>query len=213
MKNIILLNIGLAVGHIESATEHLDPHTALRAIGDHLPSTQVKEWYVRIHPLTGEKTLVVRLATAIAGPNTLEPCVYDLCKATRQDCISGKLFVRNDPVHEFLTGPNAAEYGGGFNPTYWLKVTCDNAPKPAAETLANLMVDRTLGNWTLGKVQDSLAVARFEHVSGDEACGGNAYLEIGERVSLIDYDSMFSLPLSIVTLLRQAGVEVDREFE
>jgi hypothetical protein len=120
MKNTLLLNIGLAVGHVESATEYLDPLTALHAIGDHLPSTQVKEWYVRVHPLTGEKTLVLRLATAINGPYTLEPCIYDLSLACRQDCIAGKLFVRNEPVCEFLTGPKASEYGGKFDPTYWL---------------------------------------------------------------------------------------------
>ena len=118
MKNTLLLNIGLAVGHIESAT-------VLHAIGDHLPSTQVKEWHVRIHPLTGEKTLVVRLATAINGPYTLEPCIYDLCLATRQDCIAGKLFLIGQGVCEFLIGPKAAEYGGAFDPTYWLSVTSD----------------------------------------------------------------------------------------
>jgi len=125
MKNTLLLNIGLAVGHIESATEHLDPFTVLHAIGDHMPSTQVKEWYVRIHPLTGELTLVVRLATAINGPYTLELCIYDLSLACRQDCIAGKLFLIGQGVCEFLIGPKAAEYGGAFDPTYWLSVTSD----------------------------------------------------------------------------------------
>lgn len=214
MKNTLLLNIGLAVGHIESATEHLDPLTALHAIGDHLPATQVKEWYVRIHPLTGEKTLVVRLVTRIAGSFSLEPCVYDLCKATRQDCIAGKLFVRGEGTCEFLTGPKAAEYGGVFDPTYWLKVTCDNAPKPAAETLANLVAERTLGDWTLsGFVQGTKDVVCFQHVAGYDVRSGNAYLEISEGVALADYDGTPVLPLGVITLLRQAGVEVDREFE
>jgi len=215
--NTLLLNIGLAIGHIESAIEHLDPLTALHAIGDHLPSTQVKEWYVRVHPLTGEKTLVVRLATAIAGPNTLEPCVYDLCKATRQDCIAGKLLTFSQGIrttHKFLTGPKAAKYGGKFDPTYWLKVTCDNAPKPAAETLANLVGERTLGEWKLtGFVQGSRDVVCFEHVAGNNVRSGNAYLEISEGVSLADYDGTLTLPLAVITLLRQVGVEVDREFE
>jgi hypothetical protein len=215
MKNTVLLNIGLAVGHIESATEQLDPLTVLHAIGDHLPATQVKEWYVRVHPLTGEKTLVVGMATAIAGPYTLEPCVYDLCLATRQDCIAGKLFTLIDGIpcdHEFLTGPKAAEYGGKFDPTYWLRVTCDNAPKPAAETLANLAVELTMGNWELmGFVEGSPDVVCFEHESGRS---GNAYLEIAdEGVTLADYDGTVALPLAVITMLRQVGVEVDREFE
>ena len=127
--NTLSLNIGLAVGNVESATETLDPLTALHAIGDHLPATQVKEWYVRVHPLTGELTLVVRLVTRIAGPNTLAPCIHDLCLALRQDCISGKLAISGQPTHEFLTGPKAADYGGAFDATYWLPVTCDNKPR------------------------------------------------------------------------------------
>ena len=123
MKNTLSLNIGLAVGNVETATETLDPLTALHAIGDHLPATQVKEFYVRVHPITGELTLVVRLATRIAGPNTLAPCIHDLCLALRQDCISGKLAVRGEKTYEFLTGPKAEDYGGAFDPTYWLAVT------------------------------------------------------------------------------------------
>jgi hypothetical protein len=216
MKNTVLLNIGLAVGHIESATEQLDPLTVLHAIGDHIPATQVKEWHVRVHPLTGEKTLVIRLVTAINGPYTLEPCIYDLCKATRQDCIAGKLLTVVDGTpcnHEFLTGPKAAEYGGAFDPTYWLDVTCDNAPKPAAETLANLMTEHTFGNWKLtGFVNDGDGdFVCFEHESGRS---GNAYLEIAdEGVTLADYDGTVALPLAVITMLRQVGVEVDREFE
>ena len=133
--NTLSLNIGLAVGNVETATEMLDPLTALHAISDHLPATQVQEWQVRVHPLTGELTLVVRLATRIAGPNTLAPCIHDLCLALRQDCISGRLAVRGEAIHEFLTGPKAADYGGAFDPTYWLAVTCDNAPQSPCYTV------------------------------------------------------------------------------
>lgn len=120
--NTLSLNIGLAVGNVTVATETIDPLTALHAIGEHLPATQVKEWYVRVHPITGEPTLVVRLATRIAGPYSLAPCIHDLCLALRQDCISGKLAVRGEEIHEFLTGPKAADYGGAFDATYWLSV-------------------------------------------------------------------------------------------
>lgn len=213
IQNTILLNIGLAVGHIESATEQLDPLTVLHAIGDHIPATQVKEWHVRVHPLTGEKTLVIRLVTAINGPYTLEPCIYDLSMACRQDCVAGKLFVRDQHVSEFLIGPKAAEYGGAFDPTYWLDVTCDNAPKPAAETLANLRAELTMGNWKLtGFVNDGDGdFVCFEHESGRS---GNAYLEIADKgVTLADYDGTVALPLAVITMLRQAGVDVDRDLE
>ena len=145
-------------------------------------------------------------------PQPLEPCVYDLCKATRQDCISGKLFVRNDPVHEFLTGSKAAEYGGAFDPTYWLKVTCDNAPKPVAETLANLMVDRTLGNGPWARYRTPLTCSGLSMSQATKLAAATLTWKSakGEPDRLRQH--VFAT-LSIVTLLRQAGVEVDREFE
>lgn len=214
--NSLSLNIGLAVGNIDTATETLDPLTALHAIADHLPATQVKDWYVRIHPLTGEPTLVVRCTTRIAGPNTLAPCIHDLCLATRQDCIAGKLAVGGGAIHEFLTGPKAADYGGAFDETYWLAVTCDNAPQPVGATLANVFADRTLAGWTLGRMENESMTLWFEHSSGTEENGGNCYLELsadGAQVDLIDADGTFSLPKPVITLLRQAGVFVDSTFE
>lgn len=212
--NTLSLNIGLSVGNVTTATETLDPLTALHAIGDHLPVTQVKEWYVRVHPITGELTLVVRLATQIAGPNTLAPCIHDLCLALRQDCISGKLAVRGEKIHEFLTGPKAEDYGGAFDPTYWLPVTCDNAPQPLNTVLANLYADRTLAGWTLGRMQFDTMVLWFEHTSGVEGRGGNCYLEItGAQVDLVDADGTAELPKPVITMLRQAGVFVGPYFE
>lgn len=212
--NTLSLNIGLAVGNVTTATETLDPLTALHAICDHLPATQVKEWHIRVHPLTGELTLVVRLATRIAGPNTLAPCIHDLCLACRQDCISGKLAVQGEEIHEFLTGPKAADYGGAFDPTYWLPVTCDNAPQSSSVTLANLFADRTLAGWTLGRVENEPMVLWFEHSSGVEGRGGNCYLEFtGSQVELVDADGTAELPKPVITMLRQAGVMVGTEFE
>lgn len=214
MKNTLSLNIGLAVGNVTTATETLDPLTALHAIGDHLPATQVKEWHVRVHPITGELTLVVRLRTAIAGPNTLAPCIHDLCLALRQDCISGKLAVRGEAIHEFLTGPKAAEYSGGaFDPTYWLPVTCDNALQSSSVTLANLYAERTMGGWTLGTARrdSEPMVLWFEH---DNGTGGNCYLEFtGPQIELVDADGTAELPKPVITMLRQAGVFVDPDFE
>jgi hypothetical protein len=209
--NTLSLNIGLAVGNVETATETIDPLTALHAIGDHLPATQVKEWYVRVHPLTGELTLVVRLATRIAGPNTLAPCIHDLCLALRQDCISGKLAVAGEAIHEFLTGPKAAEYSGGaFDPTYWLPVTCDNAPQPLNTVLANLYADRTLAGWTLGRMESEPMVLWFEHITDS----GNCYLDYTDLgLELIDADGTAELPKPVLTMLRQAGVFVGPEFE
>ena len=211
--NTLSLNIGLAVGNVETATETLDPLTALHAIGDHLPATQVKEWYVRVHPITGELTLVVRLATRIAGPNTLAPCIHDLCLALRQDCISGKLAVRGEEACEFLTGPKAADYGGAFDATYWLPVTCDNAPQPLNTVLANLYAERTMAGWTLGTARrdSEPMVLWFEH---DNGTGGNCYLEFtGSQVYLVDADGTVELPKPVITMLRQAGVMVGTEFE
>jgi hypothetical protein len=219
--NTLSLNIGLAVGNVESATETLDPLTALHAIGNHLPATRVKEWYVRVHPMTGELTLVVRLATRIAGPNTLAPCIHDLCLALRQDCISGKLAVRGEgqpkegwnageEIHEFLTGPKAADYGGAFDPTCWLPVTCDNAPQSTGVTMANLYADRTLAGWTLGRMESDPMVLWFEHDNGTD---GNCYLEIGAQVDLVDADGTVELPKPVITMLRQAGVMVSPDFE
>ena len=211
--NTLSLNIGLSVGNVETATETLDPLTALHAIGDHLPATQVKEWYVRVHPITGELTLVVRLATRIAGPNTLAPCIHDLCLALRQDCISGKLAVRGEEACEFLTGPKAADYGGAFDATYWLPVTCDNAPQPLNTVLANLYAERTMAGWTLGTARrdSEPMVLWFEH---DNGTGGNCYLEFtGSQVYLVDADGTVELPKPVITMLRQAGVMVGTEFE
>ena len=225
MKNTLSLNIGMAVGNVETATETLDPFVALYTIGDHLPATQVKEWYVRVHPITGELTLVVRLLTALAGPNALALCIHDLCLALRQDCISGKLAIRGEgqakegwnageTIHEFLSGPKAADYGGAFDPTYWLAVTCDNTPQPLSTVLANLYGDRTLAGWTLGRMESDPMVLWFEHSSGVEGRGGNCYLDyVGTGLELIDADGTTELPKPVITMLRQAGVTVDPDFE
>ena len=211
--NTIYLNIGLNIGNEVGA---LQPLTALHAIGDHLPASQVKQWHVRIHPLTDEPTLVVRISTRIAGPNTLAPCIHDLSVALSQDCIAGKLCISGEPIHEFLTGPNTEPYGDAFNPDYWLSITCDNNPLPVADTLANLFEDRTLNGWTLGRMENESMTLWFEHASGTEDKGGNCYLELsddGTQVDLIDADGTYCLPLAVVTMLRQAGVFVDSTFE
>ena len=222
--NTLSLNIGLAVGNVTTATETLEPLTALTAITQHLPATEVKEWHVRVHPITGEPTLVVRLATRIAGPNTLAPCIHDLCLALRQDCISGKLvgwgegqakegWNAGEAIHEFLTGPKAADYGGAFDATYWLPVTCDNAPQSIGVTLANLYAERTLAGWTLGmaRMESEPRVLWFEH---DNGTGGNCYLDYtGLGFELVDADGTTELPKPVITMLRQAGVMVSPDFE
>ena len=209
--NSLTLNIGLNIGN---AGEKLDVLRALHAIADHLPATQVKAWFVRIHPLTDEPTLVIRCATRIAGPNTLAPCIHDLSLACRQDCIAGKLAIHGEAIHEFLTGPNTAPYGDAFDEKYWLPVTCDNAPQPIADTLANLFADRTMNGWTLSRMENQSMTLCFERSS--DGLGGNCHLEMdieGTALELTDYEGTSSLPMAVTTMLRQAGVFVDRSFE
>ena len=156
--NTLSLNIGLNIGN---AGKKLDVLSALHAIADHLPATEVKAWFVRIHPLTDEPTLVVRCATRIAGPQSMHLCIHDLSLACQQDCIAGKLAIHGEAIHEFLTGPNTAPYGNAFDEKYWLPVTCDNAPQPIADTLANLFANICLqvagGGWTAAQTAKAIS--------------------------------------------------------
>jgi len=201
--NTLYLNIGLNIGTSHNA---LKPLTALHAIADHLPLSQVKEWHVRIHPLTGEPTLVVRISTRIAGPNTLAPCIHGISLALSQDCISGKLCISGEAIHEFLTGPNTAPYGDAFDPDYWLAVACDNNPQELDTMYANLIGEHRLNGWTMG--WNFTAGVWFKRDS--DGAGGKVYFTDNE---VVDYEGVSSLPLAVVTMLRQAGALVSVDFE
>lgn len=102
----LVFNIGLQVGSIE-------PHGQLvRSIKFLAELFEPSSLRSEIRQSATERTLVVELNSSVCD---LANRVHTLCLALYQDAIS---WTANG--HGFLTGPKAADWGGEFNPEFFL---------------------------------------------------------------------------------------------
>lgn len=102
----LVFNIGLQVGTIE-------PHGQLvRSIKFLAELFEPSSLRTEIRQSTTERTLVVELDSSVCD---LTNRVHTLCLALHQDAIA---WTANG--HGFLTGPKAADWGGEFNPEFFL---------------------------------------------------------------------------------------------
>ena len=102
----LTLNIGLQVGTIEPHGQLVHSIKFLAELFE--PSALRTE----VRQSATERTLVVELDTKVC---CLENRVHTLCLALNQDAIAWSL----DGIG-FLTGPKAADWGGSFNPEFFL---------------------------------------------------------------------------------------------
>lgn len=200
--SILTLNIGQLVGaaHIHTLA------TDLAAVAIAFPEFSVVRSYTRIAE-SGEPTSCIRISGDCDLTGKLAARLFFLCILTAQEAIPA----RCGDV-ELLAGPNAKAWGD-FNPDLFLEAVPDNIPVQADDALWNLR--HTVGHlngWTIAAHNATLS-GWFERDS--DGTGGGLWFERNEadRLELIDYDGVFSLPVAILTLLRSAGVQVDRSFE
>lgn len=111
---LLQLNIGLRVN---GKPGFIGPRTVVEEVTPALPNYgHIAR--TEIHPITGEPTVIIGLIIADnVTPGQLEAKIHFLCALLQQDCIAGKLGDTG-----FLYGPNVADYGGEFNPVYWLEI-------------------------------------------------------------------------------------------
>lgn len=197
--SILTLNIGQLVGaaHIHTLA------TDLAAVAIAFPEFSVVRSYTRI-AASGEPTSCIQLK---GDGCDLAARLHYLCSLTSQEAIPA----RCDDV-ELLAGPNAAAWGD-FNPDLFLEALPDNRPVPARDALWTLRSGRQYRDgWTLGTHDETLS-GWFERDA--DGTGGNLLYERNEadQLELIDYDGVFALPVAILTLLRDIGVQADRSFE
>lgn len=108
---LLQLNVGL---WINGKPGNIGPRTVVEEVIATLPNYgHVAR--VQIHPITGEPTVIIGMI--VADNIELEAKIHFLCHLLQQDCIAGKLGDIG-----FLYGPNVADYGGEFNPVYWLEI-------------------------------------------------------------------------------------------
>lgn len=208
--NTIHLNIGLSIGTKQDALQMPQIAVALEAA---LPGMKIRESHIR--QSATERTACIVLTVADAAD--LHGPIMDLCYLLEQDAIAGRVF-GNHP-YDFLIGPKAAEWGGTFNPDYWLDPVPDNAPVAADDalwTLRHAVMQRT--GWTIAAYAARLS-GWFERDS-DGTGGGLWYSrenpETGDEdghLHLIDYSGTHALPRPVLIALRLAGVSVDSTFE
>ena len=107
MIKTIELNIGLNVGDTptHSAASII---AALLKVQPDLIMVEARE----TERGTGEEAALIRYTVPAAG-NT-QGAIDKLSRALEQDCIAAKV-----QGHGLLIGPNAADWGGAFNPDYW----------------------------------------------------------------------------------------------
>lgn len=200
--SILTLNIGQLVGAAHIHTLETD----LAAVAIAFPEFSVVRSFTRIAE-SGEPTSCIQLKGDCDLTGKLEARLFFLCTLTSQEAIPA----RCDDV-ELLAGPNAAAWGD-FNPDLFLEALPDNRPVPARDALWTLRSGRQYRDgWTLGTHDETLS-GWFERDA--DGTGGNLLYERNEadQLELIDYDGVFALPVAILTLLRDIGVQADRSFE
>ena len=200
--SLITLNIGQLVGaaHIHTLA------TDLAATAIAFPEFSVVRSYTRIAE-SGEPTSCIRLSGDCDLTGKLADRLFFLCTLTAQEAIAtGTGFDEG-----IIAGPKAKAWGA-FNPDLFLEALPDNRPVPARDALWTLRSGRQhRDGWTLGTHEDLSGY--FERDS--DGAGGGLWFERNDagQLALIDYDGVTCLPIAILTLLRDIGVQVDRDFE
>ena len=211
------LNIGLNIG---ASDQQLQRHQIALALEDNLPDATIQKCYIRTAK-SGEPTACLQVETSLPYEQ-LGAAINALCQELQQEAIAGKFAAPFHPVHRFLIGPKAENWGGEFLDEYWLAIVPENAPIPADDALAALRAsEHSLEGWTVGTLANELR-GWFERES--DGCGGGLWFsrenpETGEEDGLLhlyDYDLEYGvscLPGAVITVLRNLGVSVNRNFE
>jgi len=212
--NHIYLNIGLAITGSDQQLQH---YQIVLAISDALPDATIQKRYIRT-AASGEPTACLSVDTTLPYEQ-LGAAINALCAALQQEAIAGKFAAPHHPIHKFLIGPKADAWGGEFNDEFWLPVCAENEPQPADDALRALRHEvHTLHGWTMAAHNETLS-GWFERDS--DGTGGGLWFsrenpETGKEdglLHLIDYDGTYDLAWPVITMLRNLGVSVDRNFE
>lgn len=212
--NRISLNIGLA---ITASDQQLQRHQIALALEDNLPDLNIRECHIRTAK-SGEPTACIRLTTTLRY-DALGAAINAICAALQQEAIAGKFAAPFHPIHCFLIGPKAENWGGEFSDEYWLPVCAENEPQPADDALRNLRHSaHNMHGWAV--VGHNAELGGWFERNSDGTGGGlwfarenpESGIEDG-HLHLIDYDGVACLPLPVVTILRRCGISVGRDFE
>lgn len=117
--NTIHLNIGLNIAGVEALQM---PQIAV-ALEAALPGMKIRESYIRQSATERTACIILRWAGAY---DAFGRGIMQVCALLSQEAIAGKWFEPNAATIQFLIGPKAAEWGGEFNPEYWLDPMPDN---------------------------------------------------------------------------------------
>ena len=212
--NRISLNIGLA---ITASDQQLQRHQIALALEDNLPDATIQKCYIRTAK-SGEPTACLQVETSLPYEQ-LGAAINALCQELQQEAIAGKFAAPFHPVHCFLIGPKAENWGGEFSDEYWLAIVPENAPIPADDALRNIRHEVSCyEGWTMAAHNETLS-GWFERDS--DGTGGGLWfarenpetgIEDG-HLHLIDYDGTYDFAWPVITMLRNLGVSVDRNFE
>ena len=116
--NTIHLNIGLNIAGVETLQM---PQIAV-ALEAALPGMEIRESYIRQSSTERTACIVIRWAGAY---DAFGRGIMHLCDLLQQEAIAGRVFGAGR--RDFLIGPKAAEWGGTFNPDYWLDPVPDSS--------------------------------------------------------------------------------------
>ena len=128
--NALLLNIGM---NITGSDKPLERHQIALAVEDILPNASIRKAYFRVAG-SGELTACLQIDTTLTH-DELGGAINALCEALQQEAIAGKFAAKWHPIHQFLIGPKAENWGGEFNDEYWLPVVPENTPIAADDAL------------------------------------------------------------------------------
>jgi len=201
------LNIGLNVGstltHSEAAV-----HAILAIV---FPNARITRSHIR-RSTFGELTCCVALQCPETTVTNLPARLDYLATLLQQEAIAAKA-----NGHTFLCGPGAANWNGGiFDEEAWLPVVAENNPHADGEAVAIALAgtEHDFRGYTVGFHPDNFANLKGWFERNSDGTGGELLFTIEDGLlTLIDYDGVYSLPLPVLDLLRQSGVNADRSFE
>ena len=115
---LLKLNIGLNVKGVPT----LGAHETTRQLMTHLKSVIAGPSVFSVATAkSGEQTLLVSVLIIPISRVSLDALIHELCDKFQQDCIALML----DDA-DLLLGPRTADYGGAFNPEYWIEPVAIN---------------------------------------------------------------------------------------